>query len=1241
MRKTYSMLLSLLAIVLGSVSASAVKADLDPAMFKAWDGFGPNANVVADPENCPNSDGSTSPFGCDFKLYEEVGAGACVYGNTNVYYLWYADVTGTNTITFEGTPGMQLRILLNRPEPAEGGDPHGGQSDERNVTLDENGVAVLDVSNLEYIHINTIKLGWGSPAGTLRKMELDGSVKPVTGWVDILANGDFEGTDVHNFVVALDAVKDQGVHEPTIVDGAGVNGSRAIVVQSMDDPTETWQTQFFIKFDEFLPEGTQWRLTMDIKADQDAECGSGCHAAPRSWLDGSLFDPDPVFTTDWQTFEASGTLKQYGSDGLGSIAFDLNVLGSATKYYFDNIHFEVFNEASPISLIKGAYEADVVRIDFGKDTNLRQLIKNSSLDRIIYDNESTTVLVNGQPVSLFSVEGRDDGYLWIFIEDGYPEDYDDVVAVSFTNPTDPAKQIIFTAGKYADQPVPDFTNLLAVYTEDEGIAEHYSYKLGVPTIEAADPEAGSFNLPGDLKEFHFTFSTPVDIKSLRVSFDREAMTITPATGRSKEITLTRTSTNSLSGVHTITLSNVVSRDDMLDDPGYYELNYSFGPVVIDPDDQPKDLIDAALFNDCAVGNIPMGYIVDFNGEIREGGSSQGSGPRMFSFSEGGDFTRGLYFREGNVTYGAAEGYELNLQAGKKYNIHFNAAQWKDNGTQMTFEILNANDEVVYSETVAPAPNVNGSQDIVVSGSTSSDLSFIPDADGLYRLKWTSNGFVEVILANPQMKYVPNVLGVEELALVNTALENAKSVRNANSDSRYDGAAFDALTAVINKYDGVTFTAPSACRAAAAELDAAAQAMNDHRKMCDTYDPLPEQAQEVIANNAEKKFNRTSIYANLVAAFNKYATVKTVTMVDPETGDEYEQVQVEAKVLKDDAELQVAIDELQGNINLANQMFTEGPSKVGDWSATRTGYATLVDRIRQGAETLISLGVPADDELIVVVNNALSDNDDLANGINTRIKATLYEQLRNPDNTLFAPQGDEVDPVIPSYNMTSFVKNPNLYKLSDGNGYKDGAVPGWEVIDGRGFSTGWSEYGSATVPVDAMFSNWGGSFTVYQTVANMPAGIYTLNAGYGERDTQNEGDVSYFYAKTSDMVEDSLICEAPSIGQSFPEITATEITDVVVVDGILTLGVQASPSSHVFFDAVKVTLTSPANGVDYGRLYEEVLAGVDVTTVKPERVRAIELFDLNGRRIGVAQKGVNIIRKVMSDGSVRTEKVVVK
>lgn len=163
-----------------------------------------------------------------------------------------------------------------------------------------------------------------------------------------------------------------------------------------------------------------------------------------------------------------------------------------------------------------------------------------------------------------------------------------------------------------------------------------------------------------------------------------------------------------------------------------------------------EVVPVSYFNDCAEGGIPEGYKVYFYEDIRTSGNSYTSGPNMKTgFS--GDFTRGLYFREGTVEYGTAEGYALTLDAGTKYIVCFNAAQWKDNGTQMKFQIVKADatDTPVLSEVIDPAPNVNGGR-ISVTGSNRAEIPFVPENDGNYLLQWISDGFREYVLANAQL-----------------------------------------------------------------------------------------------------------------------------------------------------------------------------------------------------------------------------------------------------------------------------------------------------------------------------------------------------------------------------------------------------------------------------------------------------------------------------------------------------------
>lgn len=1254
--------------VLGASSAMAQKiyrAEVDASMFKAWTSPEPGATEVAEPEAI---DDGAAEFGCESNLYREISAGGVVFGNTNVYYLWYADLTGSKQMIINGTKGVQLRVLLNRPAPEEGGtDAHGGQTVEKNVTIADNGEAVLDLTDLDYVHLNCIKLGWGSPAGVINSIEVIGTVKPVTGILSMINNGDAEGDDLASFPVSYDGPNNGGVAEdkPAIVAGEGVDGSKCFKVTAFDAPTETWHTQFYIKSDEVLEKGTKWVLKMSVKADVDTRISTSAQAAPRTWK-GGFIESFPV-NSEWKEYTWTGEIEV---DDFQSIAFDLNNENDApgnagASFYFDNIEFGVdLGGNNPMSAVKGLYSFDVIRIDLGGTTNMKKLVAAASGGKtLIYPNELGTVLYNGKEINILSIEGRPDGNLYIFMADMDGEggesfgDEDAQVVVAFKNPSDAEHQIIFEQGKFEGQAMPELSGLVCPYDDnpDSDLYEYYSYLYGTPELESAEPEVGSFNLPGDLKEFVVNFTSPIIVKDLSAKLGNEVLTVSADGEFAKTIKLTRTATGDLAGELTLHLIKVVGQhqDTNIEEPANYDLPYSFGKLVIDPNDQPKDILNLDKWNATADGAIPEGYFVKFGEEDRPSGSTQGSGSRMFVFADGGDFTHGLYFREGYVEYGTTDNYALTLEAGKKYTIRFMSAMWKGKD-KMTFKIAKKDegtdpdfdDPILSDEITDIVPNMNGNKN-AVEGAVQSEYSFIPQESGDYILRWISTGFVELLLGNPTVKYLPSTLGVEEMALLETALENAKATRDGNLDERYNGTAFDALVSAINKYEAEKegYTAPSSYKNAAAALDAASQAMKDHRSLCDTYDPLPAQGYEILEKNAEKKFAVTSIYANLKAVVDTYVTITTEKQVDPETEEEYEVEVVGAKPLKDDAELTAATAALQENIELANGWFTEGASAVGDWSATRTGYAVLVDRIRQGVEGLKALGVADDDELIVAANNALSDDDVLANSIKKRIKLELYKKLAEPENSVFEEYIDEntMENVTPTYNFTVFAKNPNIYKISDGNGYKEGAVPGWDVVDGRGFSTGWAEYGSAKIPVDAMFSNWGGSFTVSQTIVDLPAGIYTLKAGYGERygesDITWEMEESYFYAKTTEMGEDSVTSSAPSIGQAFPDINsdaAPTLEEVVVTDGILTLGVQAGQESHVFFDAVKIFIAGSAPGFDYGQGYTE-----DINDAKASKVRAVALYDLNGRRIMTAQKGVQIVKKYMSDGTVRTEKVVKK
>lgn len=194
----------------------------------------------------------------------------------------------------------------------------------------------------------------------------------------------------------------------------------------------------------------------------------------------------------------------------------------------------------------------------------------------------------------------------------------------------------------------------------------------------------------------------------------------------------------------------------------------------------------------------------------------------------------------------------------------------------------------------------------------------------------------------------------------------------------------------------------------------------------------------------------------------------------------------------------------------------------------------------------------------------------------------------------------------------------------------------------------------------MFQTWGASYRVEQTIPNLPAGVYTIRFAFGERNNSEINNFADSYAYVTNSIAEEFQSNVmvddegnetyiPGIGQAFPfasnDSQCAIVEDVVVTDGELTIGVNGGGSSHTFFNEVRLQLTAPAMGFDYGKAYQDVLeeieSGIDATVAQPAKVRAIELFDLNGRRINSARQGIVFVKKYMSDGTVRTEKVIKK
>lgn len=163
-------------------------------------------------------------------------------------------------------------------------------------------------------------------------------------WLNVARNSYCENEDATNFVG-----KDGdagGAFSTNFVDGKGVGGTKGIVVKSVDNAVNGWDTQFFITLPRKFYTGESFRLKFSYRADQEASAGTQSHCAPGDYIFYSAIGTIN-FTKEWKTFDSKVAIskemctKDNGNGevvGFQTIAFNLNDNTTlANNYYFDNI----------------------------------------------------------------------------------------------------------------------------------------------------------------------------------------------------------------------------------------------------------------------------------------------------------------------------------------------------------------------------------------------------------------------------------------------------------------------------------------------------------------------------------------------------------------------------------------------------------------------------------------------------------------------------------------------------------------------------------------------------------------------------------------------------------------------------------------------------------------------------------------------------------------------------------------
>lgn len=122
---------------------AANEVNLTTSMFRDWTHW----DILIDK-------GAT---GCANAIGEETDL---FYGSSGVEGKNFADLTGYKALRIYASEGDQFRILMNRTADGGGSTPITTEP----ITADANGVATLDFSKFDKVHLNAIKSNWGAKA---------------------------------------------------------------------------------------------------------------------------------------------------------------------------------------------------------------------------------------------------------------------------------------------------------------------------------------------------------------------------------------------------------------------------------------------------------------------------------------------------------------------------------------------------------------------------------------------------------------------------------------------------------------------------------------------------------------------------------------------------------------------------------------------------------------------------------------------------------------------------------------------------------------------------------------------------------------------------------------------------------------------------------------------------------------------------------------------------------------------
>ena len=381
----------------------------------------------------------------------------------------------------------------------------------------------------------------------------------------------------------------------------------------------------------------------------------------------------------------------------------------------DSAFYSVDNISLTKSWIGGVeYVNDMIRVDFGYETNLKQLAidagKNSFVNAIELGPEYFEVIgyrkASGKwyTIPINSAEYHDDGYMYMWTKPSIingkytPNKFEvyDSVLVSFKNPDEKVLKLVYSGSKFpmaldtawikAGKKVHDFSNEIATPNPNIGKGV-YSMKNLPPVVTKLELEKGSFHLDGQTTEIGFEFSRPVMIDPSKGSLSEDALLMVekdgvkefwipesanPEAEADSVLVFKRQASDiadnpTLDGDYVFTLANI--RGYGTDYAPNTSIDYSFGETVMATDIADIDFADYEESD---------GYTTDVASLGIAGFSGYRCAAKIKSFT--GAYEKGLMWG----LYGVGTGAEPDGTGAKSCNLYYTFEAKEDGAMSISF-----------------------------------------------------------------------------------------------------------------------------------------------------------------------------------------------------------------------------------------------------------------------------------------------------------------------------------------------------------------------------------------------------------------------------------------------------------------------------------------------------------------------------------------------------------------------------